>query len=82
MNEERVIRLLEARPFKPFVVYFGDSDDAVLVDDPALAKVEDNGETLIVSSHRGSSARRWTTLIDLRLVASVRVQEGKHEAER
>ena len=54
MNSERVRLLLRAQPFRPFVVYTNSVvDEGTSVDDPSLAKIEDEGETLIVSSPRG-----------------------------
>jgi len=79
MNADRIIRLLEAKPFKPFVVHFDGYEADVLVNDPTLARIEDDGETLIVESHRASSAERWTKLVDVRLIAVVSVQEGKNK---
>lgn len=79
MNSDRISKLLESRPFKPFMVHVNDPDNPVFVDDPALARLEDGGETLIVTPRRGSSAHRWTQVIDVRLVTVVAVQEGKHE---
>jgi hypothetical protein len=83
MNADRISKLLNARPFKPFMVQVGGAEDEpVFVDDPTLAKLEDGGDTLIVTPHRGSSPHRWTKIVDLRLVAVVAVQEGKHEPSR
>ena len=82
MNADRIIELLAARPFKPFMIDVNVADDPVFVDDPTLAKLEDGGETLIVTPHRGSSTHRWRKIIDLRLVTVVAVQEGKHEPDR
>jgi hypothetical protein len=73
--------LLDARPFKRFVVYTNSAiDEGTLIDDPASASLEDDGETLIVSSHRGSGVR-WTRLIDLTLVTMIAIQEGKSDRE-
>jgi hypothetical protein len=66
MNSERVIDLLHARPFQPFGLIV--SNELLTIDDPDLAKLHEDGETLIVTHHRAQAAERWTRFVDLRLI--------------
>ena len=77
MNAERISKLLDARPFKPFQILLNGVDDSIMVDDPQLARVEDDGQTLIVTDHRATATVRWTKMVDLTLVQAVQVREGK-----
>ncbi len=70
MNSERIIELLESRPFRPFTLVLGLEMDWQ-IDDPKFPKVHDDGETLIVDDRRSTSTERWQRWIDLKLVSAV-----------
>ena len=77
MNADEVVRLLEARPFRPFVVHLPIPEVSVYVDDPRLARVDAESETMYFTQHPAEDAERWDEIIDLRLVAVIQLERSK-----
>jgi hypothetical protein len=77
MKAERIAELLDARPFRPFVIHVSSADEGTFfVDDPKLARLHEDGETLIFTPHRAQSADRWEAWIDLSRVIAVQVKRS------
>jgi len=77
MNCERVVELLETRPFRPFGIHIT-SEDAVEIESETFASIHDDCETLIVSP----PSVGWTRLIDLKMISSITVHGGSTRSDR
>jgi hypothetical protein len=72
MNSQVISDLLEARPFRSFTLLV-DAESGFVVDDPNLAKLHGNGDTLLLKTGPGVWSAGAIRYVDLKLIVSVLV---------